>query len=272
MSKLPPKHKFIDLSDYGRPIAKVIANSLKNTTVTPVHLTIGFTVSGLIAIYCIIQGSYWLATFFLIFKSILDAADGELARLKQKPSYTGRYLDSVSDIILNALIFISIWYITNTSIWICLLAFLGLQLQGTLYNYYYVILRNRFEGDTTSRVFEYQTPVAFEGESQIHVNILFGLYKLFYGSFDRTIYVFDRNANKGSILPNWFMTCVSTFGLGFQLLIIAMMLLLGLKDIILPFFLVYTVLVLVFISIRKYFFHELKEDAEVKPTTLCMKS
>ncbi len=25
-----------------------------------------------------------------------------------------------------------------------------LKLQGTLYNYYYVILRNRFNGDTTS--------------------------------------------------------------------------------------------------------------------------
>ena len=49
--------------------------------------------------------------FFLIFKSILDAADGELARVKQKPSNTGRYLDSVADIILNALFFISIWFL-----------------------------------------------------------------------------------------------------------------------------------------------------------------
>ena len=153
MSKLPKENKFIDLSDYGRPIAKVIANSLKNTAVTPIHVTIGFIISGIIAIYCIIQGYFWLAAFFLILKSILDAADGELARVKQKPSYTGRYLDSVSDIILNASFFISIWYITNTTIWICLLAFIGLQLQGTLYNYYYVILRNKFDGDTTSRVF-----------------------------------------------------------------------------------------------------------------------
>jgi phosphatidylglycerophosphate synthase len=134
MSKLPKENKFIDLSDYGRPVAKVIAKSLKNTAVTPVHVTIGFIISGLIAIYCIIQGYYWLAAFFLIVKSILDAADGELARVKQKPSYTGRYLDSVADIVLNALFFLSIWYITSTSIWICFLAFIGLQLQGTLYN------------------------------------------------------------------------------------------------------------------------------------------
>ena len=254
MSKLPKEHKFIDLSDYGRPIAKVIAKSLKNTSFTPIHVTIGFIISGLIAIYFIIQGDYWLAAFFLILKSILDAADGELARIRQKPSYTGRFLDSVADIILNALIFISIWYITDTSIWICILAFLGLQLQGTLYNYYHVILRDKVDGDTTSRVFETDTPIALEGEKQKHVNILFGLYKLFYGAFDKTIYALDSNAHKGEMLPNWLMTCISTFGLGFQLLIIAVMLVLGLKAFILPFFLVYTVMVFVFIGIRKTFY------------------
>ena len=219
MSKLPKEHKFIDLSDYGRPIAKVIARSLKNTGITPIHVTVGFIISGLIATYFIVQGDFWLAAFFLILKSILDAADGELARVKEKPSYTGRYLDSVADIILNALIFISVWYITDTSIWICFAAFLGLQLQGTLYNYYYVILRNKFDGDTTSRVIEDTTPTALEGEKQTHVNILFGLYKLFYSVFDKIIFVLDSNANKCKVFPNWLMTCVSTFGLGFQLLI-----------------------------------------------------
>ncbi len=254
MSKLPKEHKFIDVSDYGRPIAKVIAHSLKNTSFTPIHVTISFIISGLIAIYFIIEGNYWLAAFFLILKSILDAADGELARIKQKPSYTGRYLDSVADIILNALFFISIWYITDTSIWICVSAFLGLQLQGTLYNYYYVILRNKFDGDTTSRIFENKTPKALNGEKQKHVNILFGLYKLLYGVFDKIIYALDSNAHKAKALPKWFMTCVSTFGLGFQLLIIAVMLLLGLKSFILPFFLVYTLMVFVFIAVRKSFY------------------
>ncbi|HLW32026.1 MAG TPA: CDP-alcohol phosphatidyltransferase family protein, partial [Aequorivita sp.] len=223
------------------------------TAVTPIHVTIGFIIAGLLAVYCIVLGYHWLAAFFLILKSILDAADGELARVKQKPSYTGRYLDSVADIILNGLIFIAIWSISNTSIWICLLAFLGLQLQGTLYNYYHVILRNKFDGDTTSRVFETTTPIALAGEKQKHVNILFGLYKLFYGAFDKTIYVLDRNAESGRGISNGLMTSVSIFGLGFQLLIIAVMLVLNLKDFILPFFLIYTILVFVFIGIRRTF-------------------
>jgi phosphatidylglycerophosphate synthase len=254
MSKLPQEHKFIDLSDYGRPVAKMIANSLKNTSFTPVHVTIGFIISGLIAIYCILQESFWLAGFFLIFKSILDAADGELARVKQKPSYTGRYLDSVADIILNALFFLSIWFITDTPLWICIGAFLGLQLQGTLYNYYYVILRNKFDGDTTSRVFETKTPVALKGEKQQHVNVLFSLYLFFYGAFDKAIYALDTNAGTGKIFPKWLMTSISTFGLGFQLLLVAVMLVLGFKSFILPFFLGYTVMVFVFIGIRKIFY------------------
>ena len=268
MSKLPKEHQFIDLSDYGRPVAKFIANSLKSSSFTPIHVTIAFIISGFIAIYCIIIGYYWLAAFFLIFKSILDAADGELARVKQKPSYTGRYLDSVADIILNALFLSAIWYITNSAIWISLLAFFGLQLQGTLYNYYYVILRNKFNGDATSRVIENDIPVALEGEKQVHVNVLFRLYRLFYGVFDRTIYGLDSNANKGTIFPNWFMTSVSTLGLGFQLLIIAVLLVLNLKAIILPFFILYTVMIFVFIGIRRLLNEKSPERKQGESTPL----
>ncbi|WGD34620.1 CDP-alcohol phosphatidyltransferase family protein [Olleya sp. YS] len=251
MSKLPKAHKFIDLSDYGRPIAKLIANSLKNTRFTPVHVTLVFILSGLIAVWCIITEQFWAAALFLILKSVLDAADGELARVKNTPSYTGRYLDSVADILLNAIIFTALWHISNASIWMTILAFLGLQLQGTLYNYYYVILRNKFDGDTTSRIFENKMPTALKGEKQKHVNILFKLYKLLYGIFDKAIYVLDPRAAYGKIFPNWFMTAVSTFGLGFQLLLIAVLLVVGLKEYIIPFFTIYSVMIFIFIAIRK---------------------
>ena len=255
MSKLPNEHQFLDLSDYGRPMARWIAKSLKNTSITPIHITFSFVISGLIGVYGILESYFLMAAIFLILKSILDAADGELARSKNTPSYTGRYLDSVADILLNAVIFLSLWYITDTSAWITFLAFLGLQLQGTLYNYYYVILRNQWNGDTTSRVFEDKTPAALKGEKQRHVNILFAMYKILYGSFDKLIYAFDPKASKAVNFPNWFMTAVSTFGLGFQLLLIAVLLVVGLKDIILPFFLGYTVMVFVFIGIRRVLFN-----------------
>jgi phosphatidylglycerophosphate synthase len=254
MSKLPKENQFVDVSDYGRPIAKIIANSLKFTKFTPIDVTIAFIISGLIGVYFIFYGYYFAAAFFLILKSILDAADGELARLKETPSYTGRFLDSVSDIILNFIIFSTLWFLTDTNVLLAFLAFFGIQLQGTLYNYYYVIRRNRFDGDTTSRVFEHNTPIALPGESQKNVNILFFLYKAFYGIFDKIIYALDKNASQGKTLPNWFMSLISTFGLGFQLLIISVLLVTGLKEVIIPFFIGYSVLIFVFIFIRKKFY------------------
>ena len=165
MSKLLKKDKFLDFSDYGRPIGKIIANQLKNSRFTPIHVTLMFGLSGLISIVCILQNHYFWAGFFLVLKSAIDAADGELARLKNTPSYVGRYLDSVFDIVLNFMILMTICYVSKTTIWFTILAFIGVQLQGTLYNYYYVILRNKsVGGDTTSKIFEYKTPKALPGE------------------------------------------------------------------------------------------------------------
>ncbi|TDE30347.1 MULTISPECIES: CDP-alcohol phosphatidyltransferase family protein [Flavobacterium] len=255
MSKLAAQDKFIDLSDYGRPFGKFLANKLKNTRFTPIHVTLLFGVSGLIAIYCISQRHYFLASFFIILKSIIDAADGELARLKNTPSYTGRYLDSVFDIILNFLFLMTICYVSKTSFWLTLIAFFCIQLQGTLYNYYYVILRNKsVGGDTTSKIFEYKSPKALPGETQKSVDILFRIYTIVYGTFDKIIHTLDKEAYKVKTFPNWFMTVLSIYGLGFQLLIIAVMLPMNLTEYIIPFFIIYTVFIFVIIGIRKVFF------------------
>jgi len=256
MSKLPEEHKFIDLSDYGRFIAKRIALAFKNTSVTPVQVTYMFVISGLIAVFAMIKGFYAVAGFFLILKSILDAADGELARIKETPSYTGRYLDSISDLLLNALIIGVIALLTQTSIWYAILAFLCIQLQGTLYNYYYVILRTKLSGDTTSRIIEKGIPEALPGESQRTVTILYKVYRVLYGGFDQFIYTCDPKARHGAIMDNWFMTVLSTFGLGFQLLLIAVFLALGLINYIIPFFIGYTILIPILIITRNLLFKE----------------
>jgi phosphatidylglycerophosphate synthase len=254
MSKLPAQYKFLDISDYGRPIARLIARSFQYTSITPVHVTCMFIVSGVFAIVSMVYGYYLLALFLLLLKSILDAADGELARIKETPSYTGRYFDSIADILLNAGIFYTLYSISTSSFFMVVIAFTCLQLQGTLYNYYYVILRNKVQGDTTSRVFETKTPTALPGEKQKTVTFLFALYRTLYGTFDAVIYALDRTAYSGSILPNWFMTCLSFFGLGFQLLLIGVLLVAGLKDFIAPVFILFSILVFVFIGIRKIWY------------------
>ena len=254
MSKLAAEEKFFDFSDYGRPIAKLFVNQLKFTRVTPIHVTLLFGICGLIAIYCILKGWYFFSGLFLVLKSIIDAADGELARVKNTPSYTGRYLDSIFDILLNFFFLMAICYVSKTTLSATLLAFIGIQLQGTLYNYYYVILRNKsVGGDATSKIFEYKSPRAFFGESQQSVNILFTIYSFLYGGFDKLIHFLDQDAYKVKIFPNWFMTLVSFYGLGFQLLSIAIMLQFGWIEYIIPFFIFYTLFVFVLIIIRNIF-------------------
>ena len=252
MSKLPKKYQFFDFSDYGRSPGHWLANRLKNTMLTPIHVTTMFVVVGIFAIFLILNQYYITAAFFIIIKSILDAADGELSRLKKTPSYVGRYYDSIADILLNFCFLLSFWYISNNSISIMLTSFFCIQLQGTVYNYYYVILRNTVNGDSTSRIFEDCAPKALKGESQKMVNIFYKIYDFLYISFDKVMYYLDRNAIESSPFPNWFMTFISLYGLGFQLLIMSIMLIFGLQNYIISFFIFYSFLILIFVGIRKY--------------------
>ena len=251
MAKLPRQYQFLDLSDYGRPVGHWIASQLQHTRFTPIHVTTMFIISGLIAIGFMLNEHFITAAFFIILKSILDAADGELSRLKKTPSYIGRYYDSIADILLNFCFLLAFWYITDGSIVYMLIAFFGIQLQGTVYNYYYVILRNAVEGDSTSRIFEDSAPKALKGESQHMVNIFYKIYDILYISFDKIMYYMDKNAKDSPPFPKWFMTLVSMYGLGFQLLIMAFMLIFKLQAYVIPFFISYSALLVVFVGLRK---------------------
>lgn len=251
MSKLPKTYQFTDLSDYGRAPARWIAHRLKNTLITPVGVTCLFIMAGLLSICCILKGYYILAALFLLLKSILDAADGELARLRNTPSYTGRYLDSVSDLILNAIILGTIGYLTDTFWGYTVLAFFAMQLQGTLYNYWYVILRKKFDGEQTSRIFEVKVPTGYPGENQKIVTALFYSYLALYGIFDRIIYKLDSKAPEDPPVQPWLMTLASISGLGLQLLIIGVFLNLGWIQYIIPFFIGYSISIPTLIVLRK---------------------
>jgi uncharacterized membrane protein len=69
--------------------------------------------------------------------------------------------------------------------------------------------------------------------------------------FDKAIYQLDKEAEEADHFPKWFMTALSAFGLGFQLLIISVMLCLGWTAWIIPFFIGYSALIVVFILLRK---------------------
>jgi uncharacterized membrane protein len=89
------------------------------------------------------------------------------------------------------------------------------------------------------------------GETQRNVDRWFWMYYVCYSLFDKAIYQLDKEAEEADHFPKWFMTALSAFGLGFQLLIISVMLCLGWTAWIIPFFIGYSALIVVFILLRK---------------------
>lgn len=93
MTKLPANKKFIDVSDYARPIALKLVKILLSTKVGAYTLTFTFLTVGLLSAYLIYLNVYpVLAAFLILSKSMFDAADGEIARQRNEPSMVGRYL------------------------------------------------------------------------------------------------------------------------------------------------------------------------------------
>ena len=185
---------------------------------------------------------------------MLDAADGEIARRRNEPSIVGRYMDSIFDFIVNLILFLSITLVFDYNIWTMLIALILFQIQGSIFNYYYLIKRYQVNGDKTSRIFEIEEPKPFPKDNITLLKIFHKIYLLVYAWQDYLVYNLDRGAITTGELPGWFLSIVSLLGLGFQLLIIAIFVLLDIHRYKLIFFIFpYSILAFSVIMIRKVF-------------------
>jgi phosphatidylglycerophosphate synthase len=252
MSKLKKEHQFLDISDYMRIPARALATLLLPTPFQAITFTWLFFICGLTSCYFIVAERPLLAVVFLLLKILFDTVDGEIARLSNKPKYTGRYLDSNCDLILNAGFFFSFYLLTGSYFWLYFLSFISLSLQCSLFNYYYVVKRTETNGDTTSRVFEFKAPKAFPYESQFWVNVLHKVYLLFYGWQDAIVHLCDATV-KGKDLSKGFLTAVSVFGLGTQLFVIMVCILLTAPFLAILYFLIISNIYFVVLTVYRRF-------------------
>jgi phosphatidylglycerophosphate synthase len=105
---------------YSRPVAerpwdarlaRRLVTPLKNSRVTPNHLTTVRLAVGLAAAAAFFPGTYgWsnLGALLLIVSNFLDHTDGELARMSGKSSRIGHVYDLASDAAVTILLFIAI--------------------------------------------------------------------------------------------------------------------------------------------------------------------
>lgn len=226
MYKLPKESRFIDLSDYARPWAtRLVSFLLPYTFITAITVTWMFTIVGFISAFLIWHGKWlFLAALLLPLKSLLDAADGSLARARNQPSQVGRFLDSFCDFFVNLVLFLAIAHQTGQP-WVhALLALIAATFQGSVYNYYYVIKRHDSGGDLTSVVNQKKRPEPFPGDNLLVLKILHCSYLILYWWQDRLAYYLDPGAvHHGDKLTGGFLTAVSVLGLGFQLLMICLL-------------------------------------------------
>ena len=110
-----------------RPIAHPIVLALLPLRVPPPAVVVVHAVMGLVAAGLILAGQPVAAASLLLAKTVLDAADGQLARASGRVTPLGRYLDTELDAVANVAIFAAIGAVTGRP-WLALAAFIALTL------------------------------------------------------------------------------------------------------------------------------------------------
>jgi len=129
---------------FTRPLASLIVRAVYNTRITPNHLTYFSFVLGLLAAVAFLGGKH---LFFIIggvlaqFGSILDCADGQLARAKNMGSRYGTYLDLLLDRFSDSIVYLGIifGYFRYAGSWTWLIiGLVSLGLYNLQVNLYYI--------------------------------------------------------------------------------------------------------------------------------------
>jgi phosphatidylglycerophosphate synthase len=89
-------------------LARRLVTPLKDTCITPNHVTTCRLLIGLGGAACLAQGGFGWANagaFLIVLSNFVDHADGELARISGKSSKIGHFYDLASDALVTVLLF-----------------------------------------------------------------------------------------------------------------------------------------------------------------------
>ena len=206
-----------DLSDWGRPLARAAASSLKERRVsvlmvTNLHLMISILSAGLI-----IDGHVVVGCVLLVVKGVIDAVDGELARIRERPSHVGRYWDTIADTIGLCFVMYAFGRYLDWGVLYTVCIVLAVLLQYSLFNHFSVRMRSFGSGQNISRVDERIRPIAKPWEKQSHVDLLHGIYLIGFSWQDGIV---SSITGKRRRRVSFELTASSLLGYGFQSMMI----------------------------------------------------
>jgi phosphatidylglycerophosphate synthase len=96
-----------------RPLAHLIVVPLARLRVPPPAVVLAGTAAGIAGAVELGRGHLVVAALLIQLKTVLDNADGQLARLTGRVTAFGRYLDSECDLVVNAALFAGAGYLTH---------------------------------------------------------------------------------------------------------------------------------------------------------------
>ena len=96
-----------------RPAAHVVVRALLPLRVPPPAVVLLGAAAGVAGAVELARGHLVVAALLVQLKTVLDNADGQLARLSGRVTLLGRYLDSESDLLVNAALFAGLGSLTG---------------------------------------------------------------------------------------------------------------------------------------------------------------
>ena len=235
MYKLPPEARFYDVNDLWYFPNRWVISFLYPLPITPTQITIVSLIAGLISFGCYTIDSNTgliLGALFLYLKIFLDNIDGNLARVRGEVSRLGRFLDSLTDFMINFLVYFVLtlrivnetgvswyWFLGSFALLSCLLhcsyfVFYLVNYTSTVGTY----LCNRIN----ESVSEEDNEAYKKGELSTLVYFLQRCHTFLYGWQDKSIEYFDcisrqlafgKNSDKPTdadwYMDKKFLACVS---------------------------------------------------------------
>jgi hypothetical protein len=148
-----------------RPLAHVVVLALAPLRVPPPLVVLAAATAGVAGAVELARGELVVAALLLQLKTVLDNADGQLARLTGRVTALGRYLDSLCDLFVDAALFAALgWYTGSPAL--AAIGFVALT----------ALLSLNFNAE---RIYRSAPP------STDHVRVLTPAYSLLYGWQDR---------------------------------------------------------------------------------------
>ena len=166
-----------------RPLAGLVVRALLPLRVPPGTLELANGVAGLAAAGALAGGELLAAALLLQLKTVLDNADGRLARESGRASALGRYLDTEVDLVVNAALFAALAYQTGSYV-LAPIAFVALTLILSV-DFNEDVLRRRAHGETVV------TEPSADDEGAV-ARALAAVYRAVFGIQDRALQAFAR--------------------------------------------------------------------------------